>query len=140
MLAFGMMQVVQGKVAFDLTGRNGSVGFVYLGQGFAMLFLSPVGGALSDRVSKKKMLSLAQFVIGVMFGVIAVLIATDLITIYLLAGGALVLGIMFSMMGPTRQAWVGDLLYVTSSHGPKNVFAADARTGEVGGGEEEPWV
>jgi alcohol dehydrogenase (cytochrome c) len=26
---------------------------------------------------------------------------------------------------------VGDLLYVTSSHGPKNVFAADARTGEV---------
>ena len=26
---------------------------------------------------------------------------------------------------------VGDTLYVTSSHGPKNVFAADARTGEV---------
>ena len=110
MLAFGMMQVVQGKVAFDLTGKNGSVGFVYLGQGFAMLILSPVGGALSDRVSKKRMLSLAQFVIGMMFGVVAVLIATDLITIWLLAGGALVLGIMFSMMGPTRQAWVGDLL------------------------------
>ena len=110
MLAFGMMQVVQGKVAFDLTGKNGSVGFVYLGQGFAMLLLSPVGGALSDRVSKKKMLSGAQFVIGASFGVIAVLIATDLITIYLLAAGALVLGIMFSMMGPARQAWVGDLL------------------------------
>jgi len=26
---------------------------------------------------------------------------------------------------------VGDTLYVTSSHGPKNVFAVDARTGEV---------
>ena len=26
---------------------------------------------------------------------------------------------------------VGDLLYVTSSHGPKNVFAVDARSGEV---------
>ena len=88
MLAFGMMQVVQGKVAFDLTGRNGSVGFVYLGQGFAMLFLSPVGGALSDRVSKKKMLSLAQFIIGVTYGATAVLIATDLITISLLALGA----------------------------------------------------
>ena len=57
MMAFGMMQVVQGVVAFDLTGKNGSVGFVYLGQGFAMLILSPIGGALSDRVSKKKMLS-----------------------------------------------------------------------------------
>ena len=110
MMAFGMMQVVQGVVAFDLTGKNGSVGFVYLGQGFAMLILSPIGGALSDRVSKKKMLSLAQFVIGAMFGVVGVLIATGLITILLLAAGALLLGCMFSMMGPTRQAWVGDLL------------------------------
>jgi MFS family permease len=110
MLAFGMMQVVQGVVAFDLTGRNGSVGFVYLGQGFAMLILSPIGGTLSDRVSKKKMLTGAQFVIGVMFGVVGVLVATGLITIILLATGALVLGCMFSMMGPTRQAWIGDLL------------------------------
>lgn len=110
MLAFGMMQVVQGVVAFNLTGKNGSVGFVYLGQGFAMLILSPLGGALSDRVSKKKMLTSAQFVIGAMFGVVAVLIVTGWITILLLAGGALILGCMFSMMGPTRQAWVGDLL------------------------------
>ena len=110
MLAFGMMQVVQGVVAFDLTGKNGSVGFVYLGQGFAMLILSPIGGTLSDRVSKKKMLTMAQFVIGAMFGVVGLLIATGLITILLLAAGALILGCMFSMMGPTRQAWVGDLL------------------------------
>lgn len=109
-LAFGMMQVVQGVVAFDLTGRNGAVGFVYLGQGLAMLFLSPVGGTLSDRISKKRMLTFAQFVIGVMFGLIAVLIATGLITILLLAGAALILGCMYSIMGPTRQAWVGDLL------------------------------
>ena len=45
-----------------------------------------------------------------MFGVVGVLIATGLITILLLAAGALLLGCMFSMMGPTRQAWVGDLL------------------------------
>jgi MFS family permease len=32
------------------------------------------------------------------------------LTIYLLAGATLVLGVMYSMMGPTRQAWVGDLL------------------------------
>ncbi|MBK9343891.1 MAG: MFS transporter [Dehalococcoidia bacterium] len=110
MLAFGMMQVVQGVVAFDLTGKNGAVGFVGLGQGIAMLFLSPVGGTLSDRVSKKRMLTFAQFVIGFMFGVIAVLIATELITILLLAGASLILGCMYSLMGPTRQAWVGDLL------------------------------
>ena len=110
MLAFGMMQVVQQAVAFHLTGKNGAVGFVVLGQGIAMLFLSPLGGTLSDRVSKKRLLTAAQFVIGLMFGTVAVLIALDMITLLLLAAGSLILGCMFSMMGPTRQAWVGDIL------------------------------
>lgn len=110
MLAFGMMQVAQGVVAFDLTGKNGAVGFVFLGQGISMLLLSPVGGTLSDRVSKKRLLTSAQFVIGLMFALIATLIATGVITILMLAGASLVLGCMYSMMGPTRQAWIGDLL------------------------------
>ncbi len=111
MLAFGMMQVAQGVVAFELTGKNSAVGFVFLGQGISMLVLSPVGGTLSDRISKKKLLTSAQFVIGAMFALIAVLIATDLITILILAGASLILGCMYSIMGPTRQAWVGDLLH-----------------------------
>jgi MFS family permease len=110
MLAFGMMQVAQGVVAFQLTGRNSAVGFVFLGQGISMLLLSPLGGTLSDRVSKKRLLTTAQFIIGAMFGVIALLIATGWITIYVLAAATLVLGCMYSLMGPTRQAWVGDLL------------------------------
>lgn len=92
MLAFGMMQVAQGVVAFDLTGKNGAVGFVFLGQGISMLLLSPVGGTLSDRVSKKRLLTSAQFVIGLMFALIATLIATGVITILMLAGASLVLG------------------------------------------------
>ncbi|MEO8540155.1 MAG: MFS transporter [bacterium] len=110
MLAFGMMQVAQSVVAFELTGKNGSVGFVLLGQGVAMLLLSPLGGTLSDRISKKKLLTSAQFVIGLMFGLIAFLIGTGTITIPILAAASLVLGCMYSMMGPTRQAWIGDLL------------------------------
>ncbi len=110
MLAFGMMQVAQGVLAFDLTGKNGAVGFVFLGQGISMLILSPLGGTLSDRVSKKKLLTSAQFVIGAVFALIAGLIATGVITILMLAGASLVLGCMYSLMGPTRQAWVGDLL------------------------------
>ena len=110
MLAFGMLNVVQGVVAFELTGKNGAVGFVSLGQGIAMLFLSPVGGALSDRISKRRLLMFAQGSIGLLFGVIAVLIYTDVITIWLLAACTLALGCMFAIMGPTRQAWVGDLL------------------------------
>lgn len=110
MMAFGMMNVVQGVVAFDLTGKNSAVGFVSLGQGVAMLFLSPVGGALSDRISKRRLMVFAQGAIGIMYAVIAVLLFSGTLTIWLLASCTLVLGCMFAVMGPTRQAWIGDLL------------------------------
>jgi len=114
MMAFGMLNVVKSVVAFELTGKNSSVGFVLLGQGLAMLFLSPLGGALSDRVSKRRLLLLAQGSIGTLFAIIALLIYTGAITIWILALCTLALGCMFAIMGPTRQAWIGDLL-----HGPE---------------------
>lgn len=105
-----MMQVVQGVVAFDLTGKNSAVGFVALGSGFSMLILGPLGGALSDRMSKKRILMVTQVVIGVLFGVVSILLFTGVLTILMLAGATLILGAMFAAMGPTRQAWIGDLL------------------------------
>ena len=45
MIAFGMMNVTQGVVAFHLTGENSAVGFVSFGQGAAMLFLGQIGRA-----------------------------------------------------------------------------------------------
>ena len=110
MVAFGMMNVVQGVVAFHITGRNSAVGFVSLGQGLAMLLLGPLGGALSDRISKRRLLLFAQGVIGAMFALIAILILSGAVTIILLAAAALVMGCMFAIMGPARQAWIGDLL------------------------------
>jgi len=109
-LAFGMMQVVQGVVAFELTGKNSAVGFVSLGTGISMLTLGPVGGTLSDRLSKRRLLLFTQAIIGLMFGLVAGLILSDTITILILAGCTLVMGSMFAIMGPTRQAWIGDLL------------------------------
>ena len=41
-----MSTTAQNVVAFELTGNNRAVGFVAFGQGVAMLFLAPFGGAL----------------------------------------------------------------------------------------------
>lgn len=109
-MAFAMMSVVQGIVAFQLTGKNASVGLVALGMGIAMLILSPVGGALGDRLPKRRLLLLSQSIIGGLFALVGVLIITDQITIGVLVLTTLGLGSMFAVMGPTRQAWVGDLL------------------------------
>jgi MFS family permease len=109
-LAFMMSSVVQSVVAFDLTGKNGAVGFVSLGMGIATILVSPFGGVVADRFSKRKLLFFGQTTIGLSFAVVGVLILTDQITILLLAASTLVLGLVFSFIGPARQAWVGELV------------------------------
>jgi MFS family permease len=109
-LAFGMMSVVQGIVAFQLTGKNGSVGLVALGMGTTMLVFGPLGGALGDRLPKRQLLLLSQSMIGILFAAVGFLVITDRISIGLLVLSTLGLGAMFAVMGPTRQAWTGEML------------------------------
>ena len=109
-LAFMMSSIVQSVVAFDLTGKNGAVGFVALGMGLATIIVAPFGGVIADRVSKRKMLLIGQCAIGVNFLAVGVLIVTDQITIALLAASTFVLGTVFSFIAPARQAWIGELV------------------------------
>jgi predicted MFS family arabinose efflux permease len=110
MLGFGMMQVVQGVVSFDLTGKNSSVGFVAMGWGIPMLLLGPFGGALSDRLSKRMLLMFGQAAVGAIFFTIGLLSVLDVLTIWILFALTTLMGVTFAMLMPARQAWVGDLL------------------------------
>jgi MFS family permease len=109
-LAFMMSSIVQSVVAFDLTGKNGAVGLVALGMGVATIFVSPFGGVIADRVSKRKLLLIGQTVIGINFLVVGLLIVTDQITIIFLVASTFVLGTVFSFIAPARQAWIGELV------------------------------
>ncbi len=109
-LAFMMSFVVSSVVAFDLTGKNASVGLVGLGQGVASILLSPIGGVVADRVSKRLLVLTGQVAIGILFLITGILIVGDWITIPLLVGSMFVLGVVFAFIGPARQAWLGDLL------------------------------
>jgi len=109
-LAFMMSSVVQAVVAFELTGRNGAVGFVSLGMGLATIVVSPFGGVTADRLPKRRLLFIGQSIIGLNFAAVGLLIVFDLITIPLLALSTLVMGAAFSFIGPARQALVGELV------------------------------
>ena len=108
--AFFMSTIVQAIVAFELTGRNGAVGFVLLGQGISMAVLGPFGGAIADRASKRLVSAIGAAVITGVFVVVGTLLAVDRIELYHLALGSFVIGTMFAFMGPARQAWVVDLV------------------------------
>lgn len=109
-IGFMTSTTAQNVVAFELTGNNRAVGFVAFGQGIAMLFLAPFGGALADRLSKRLVLLVCQSTIGLTFLTLALLMLADQMTIFFLAAGAFVTGTMFSLLGPARQALVGDLV------------------------------
>lgn len=109
-VGFFMSTVVQSVVAFELTHENSAVGYVVFGRGLAQVFLGPLGGATADRVSKKAILLVCQSVTTVVFVGLAWLLAADLLTLtYLVVGGFLVGG-TFAFLGPTRQAYVVDLV------------------------------
>jgi MFS family permease len=109
-LAFMMSWVAQSVVAFDISGKNGSVGVVSLGMGVSQLLIGPFGGAVADRISKRGMLLLGQALAGLNFIVVGVLILTGVITIPLLVASTFMLGVVFAFIAPARQAWVGELL------------------------------
>ncbi|MDA1004408.1 MAG: MFS transporter, partial [Chloroflexi bacterium] len=108
--AFFMSTVVQAIVAFELTGKNGAVGVVLLGQGVAMAALGPLGGTIADRLSKKAINVICQAVIALTFLAIGLLVAFDNVRILYLAIGSFSIGTMFAFVGPARQAWVVDLV------------------------------
>ena len=109
-LAFMMSSIVQSIVAFDLTGKNGAVGIVALGMGLATIGISPFGGVIADRVSKRKLLLIGQTIIGLNFLSVGLLIVFDAITILFLVSSTFVMGAVFSFIGPARQAWIGELV------------------------------
>ncbi len=109
-VAFMMSNTAQGVVAYDLTGSNRAVGWVGFGQGIAMLGLMPFGGAIADRLSKRFLLLFGQSSIGLSMLLLGILIRTDAITIFFLACGAFITGTMFSFIGPTRTAYIGELV------------------------------
>ena len=109
-LAFAMMSVVQSVVAFDLTGKNGSVGAVALGMGIAQISIAPFGGVLADRLPKRRLLLIGQSMLGLTFLAVALLITTGHITILWLAVSTFIMGGVFSFIGPARTAWIGEIL------------------------------
>ncbi len=109
-LAFMMSSIVQSIVAFDLTGKNGAVGIVALGMGVATIIISPFGGVIADRVSKRRLVLIGQTIIGINFLTVGIMIVTDQITVPMLVASTFVMGGVFAFIGPARQAWIGELV------------------------------
>ncbi len=108
--AFMMSFMLVPSVAYKISGSNAAAGFAQMGSGIAMLTVSPIGGVIADRMSKKPLVLIGQSVPATVILATGILITTDHITVPVLTGATLMMGLGFAFMGPARQAWVAELV------------------------------
>ncbi len=109
-VGFFTANVVQAVVAFDLTHQNRAPGLVVLGRGLAQLLLAPLGGVLADRLSKRAILVSSQGVASLVFFGLAWLMWSGQMQIAHLTAGSFLVGMTFAFLGPTRSAYVVELV------------------------------
>lgn len=109
-VGFFTSNVVQAVVAFELTAENTAVGMVVFGRGLGQLLLAPVGGALADRLNKRTLLVGMQSITVVVFLGLSWLMAQGNMQIVHLATGGFLVGLTFAVLGPTRTAYIVDVV------------------------------
>ena len=105
-----MQTIALGVLGWQLSGSYYVVGILMAANAIPMALLSLPGGALVDRLEKRRVVIFSQFMLGVVAGATAVLVQTDQITLVFLFLGSVIQGAMFSLNGPARTALVTEIV------------------------------
>ena len=105
-----MEMLAIGYLVYDLTGSPFRLGLVETGFAIPTLALAPFGGALADRIDRRRVIQLCQVIQLCASGLIAAAIFTDIVTWQHLFFMALIEGSLFAFMMPARQAIIPKLV------------------------------
>jgi MFS family permease len=105
-----MQSVAQAWLVLELTQSPLQLGIVSALQFTPVLLLSPIGGALSDRFAKRRVLLVSQTAMKLQALVLALLVWTGYVQYWHVAVLAAIYGLGRALDIPTRQAYVTDLV------------------------------
>lgn len=105
-----MQQIAQDWLVIHLGGRGGAVGLTVGLQFLPMLLFGMAGGALADRVDKRRILLATQTAAGLLALTMGVLVATGAVRLWMVFALAFALGCVTAVDHPTRQAFVTELV------------------------------
>ena len=105
-----MQMVVRGYLTYELTSSPIKLGLVSAGFALPMLTLALFGGAVADRMERKRVIQLGQVAAGLLALFIAVSITTGTITWVHLLAASIAQGAMFAFLMPARQAIIPQLV------------------------------
>src|SRR5258705_13148955 len=103
-LAMQSQALVRGFLAFRLTKSEFALGGVSFAVAVPMLLVSPLGGVLADRVDRRRLIVAAQALVLISEATVLTLYALDRLVFWHLLASALVVGCVFPLMMPARQA------------------------------------
>lgn len=107
---FRVRGVARSWLIYSLTGSALSLGWVDAAWGASTFLLSLLGGAASDRIDRRKLLTLGQAAGALIPLTIALLVFGDFIQVWHLALANFLMGMVFSFVIPARRAFLGDMM------------------------------
>lgn len=102
--AMQMQAIAQGYLVYEMTGSAKLLGLVGAGMALPLLVLAPFGGAIADRVNQKRLIQGGQIAVTLVAILITIAIATNSLRWQYLLVAGIVQGLVWSFMGPARQA------------------------------------
>ncbi len=110
MLGQWVQFVAQGWLIFALTGSSFQLGAIALMRGAMYVVVAPFAGAITDRFSRKSVLVVMTGVSSISGTVLAVLVLTHTISVWMLYVTATVDGLAESVNQPARQVMIYDVV------------------------------
>jgi len=105
-----LQRVSCGWLAWTLTHSGAWLGLMSMGEFLPVLFLAPLAGVMADRRDRVTILRITQLIACGQAILLAILVSTDLINIYLLLALVMLLGINQGIAQPARLALIPTLV------------------------------
>ena len=105
-----MQMVVNPWLVYELTGSYAALGTVALVSSVPGIVLGFAGGVVADRAPKKAVVQIGQAISAVGTFVVALLISFGMLAYWHLLALAALQGAVFAIVGPTRQAFIPEIV------------------------------
>src|SRR5262249_55008371 len=122
---FWMQSVAQGWLVFRLSGSELALGAVAFVGYLPIVLFSPLAGVVADRMSKHRLILVTQTTAMLLAFVQGPVVATDFVTVPIVAGLAFLVGVVGAFDLPTRQSFIVDMV------GPEDLPSAIAMNASV---------
>lgn len=105
-----MQSTAQGYLVYELTQSAAYLGIVAFANGFPTLLLSLYGGVIADRISKRKLIMIAQGSMMILAFLLAFLTFTGWVQPWHIVILAFLLGIANAFDAPARQSFIVEMV------------------------------